>query len=168
MVVRDHAAALWCGVERYARCLHELLHFVPGARPDDARPGHDQRPLGLLQRRYQRRDLPRIAERARVHQWPFGEAPVDQILVDLLVEHVTWAIDVNRTRFAGHRLLQRETDLLWNTLQVDDPVDVFTTAAHQFDLIDLLEHLTAELADRARSAERHHRAAIDQRVGHAG
>ena len=77
-------------------------------------------------------------------------------------------IDVDRTRLAGHRLLQREVDLLRDALQVVHAIDLLAAAAHQFDLVDLLEHLAAELADRARAAERHHRAAVDQRVGHAG
>src|SRR5205085_2105960 len=35
------------------------------------------------------------------------------------------------------------------------------------DLVDLLEHLAAELADRARPADRDDRTAIDQRIGEA-
>ena len=47
-------------------------------------------------------------------------------------------------------------------------VGVFDAALERLDLVDLLEHLAAELADRARAAERDDRAAIDQRVGEAG
>jgi hypothetical protein len=56
---------------------------------------------------------------------------------------------------------QRETHLLRDALQIvhDRPP---CGNAHQFDLIDLLEHLAAELADRAGAAERDDRAAVDQ------
>ena len=168
MIVRHHAAALRGGVERDAGGLDECLHLGPGARPDHAGAGHDQRLLRLAQRLHQRGDLARIAERAAVHDRAAGVAPIDQVLVDLLVEHVAGAIDVDRAGLAGDRLLQREVDLLRNALQVQQAIDVLVAAAHQLDLVDLLEHLAAELADRARAAERHDRAAIDQRVGHAG
>jgi hypothetical protein len=64
--------------------------------------------------------------------------------------------------------LQREVDLLRNTFQIDQPVDVFAAAAHQFDLVDLLKHLAAELRQRAGTAQRDDRATIDQGIGHAG
>jgi hypothetical protein len=49
-----------------------------------------------------------------------------------------------------------------------DAVGVFDAAAHDRHLVDFLEDLTAELADRAGAAKADHRAAIDERVGEAG
>ena len=69
MIVRHHAAALRGGVERDAGGLDESLHLGPGARPDHAGTGYDQRLLRLRQRLHQRVDLARIAERAAVHDW---------------------------------------------------------------------------------------------------
>ena len=143
MIVRHHAATLRGGVERDAGRFDECLHLGPGARPDHAGSRNDQRLLRRRQRRHQRLDLARIAERTAVHDRPAGIAPVDQVLVDLLVQHVAGAIEVDRPRLAGDRLLQAEVDLLRNALQVDQPVDILVAAAHQLDLVDLLEHLAA-------------------------
>ncbi len=147
--------------------LDELLHLGPRARPDDAGARHDQRLLRLRQRFHQCVDLPRIAERTAVHL-AAREAPVHQVLVDLLVQDIARHIDVDRAGLARHRALQREVHLLRDALQVVHAIDMFAAAFHQLDLVDLLEHLPPELADRTGTAERHHRTAVDQRVGHAG
>jgi hypothetical protein len=91
-----------------------------------------------------------------------------QVLIDLLVEDVAWHIDIGRSRLARDCFLQCEVHLLRNALQVVDAIDVLAAAAHQFDLVDLLEHLATELADRAGTAECDDRRAVDQGVCHAG
>jgi hypothetical protein len=47
-------------------------------------------------------------------------------------------------------------------------VRVFDPGFECLDLVDLLEDLAAELADRARAAERHDGTAINQRIGEPG
>ena len=126
---------------------------------------------GLLARRQrhdQRIDLLGIAERARIEDRPAAHGPVDLLLGDLGVENVAREIEIRRPRLAAHGVLEGVVHLLGNALEVVDPVGPLHAAAHDGDLVDLLEHLPAELEDRARAADGHHRAAVDQRIGHAG
>src|SRR5439155_1394605 len=95
-------------------------------------------------------------------------APIDLALLDRRVQHVPGEIEIDRAGLAGQRLLEGEVHLLRHTLEAVDAIRVFDAAIKRPDLVDLLKYLAAELADRAGAAERHDRAAIDQRVGETG
>ena len=168
MVVRQHAAALGRGVERDAALIDELGELGPGLGPDHAAARKDDRLLGLADRVDERRDLPLVAQRTRVEQRPPGQAPVDLLLRDLRVENVAGEIEIDRTGLAEHRPLERVVHLLGNALEVVDPVGPLGARLHDRELVDLLKHLAPELPDRARAADRHHRCAVDQRVGDSG
>jgi hypothetical protein len=105
---------------------------------------------------------------ARLDDRPAHIAPVDLAFVDGYVEHVTREIEIDGARLAVERLLERKIDLLRQALQIVHAVGVFDPAVEGLDLVNLLKHLAAELADRARTAERYHRTAIDQCIGEPG
>ena len=168
MVVGHHTAALRRGVERDAGPLHQLLHLAPGARPDHAAARDDHGLAGSRHGQHQRIDLLGVAQGPRVEDRPAAQRPVHLLLGDLGVEDVAGEIEIGRPGLAAHGVLDGVVHLLGNALQVVDPVGPLHAAPHDGDLVDLLEHLPAELMDRARPADRHHRGAVDQRVGKAG
>ena len=168
MVVRDHATPLGGRVERDPGLLDERLHLVPGMRPQHAAARDDDRLSRLVDRVDERVQRLGLSIRARLDYRPAHIAPIDLRLVDRHVEHVAREIEIDRPGLAVQRLLEGEVDLLRQALQVVDAVGVFNAALERLDLFDLLKHLAADLADRARAAERHDRAAVDQRVGEAG
>ena len=167
MIVGQDAAALRGRVERDAGRLDEVLQLGPGLRPDHAAARQDDRLARLAQRLDELLDLAGFAHRPRAQQRPAAQAPVDQAFVDLGVEDVAGEIEIDRAGLAGHRLLERVVDLLGDALEVVDAVRPLGAGLHDRDLIDFLEHLAAELADRARAADRDHRRAVDERVGDA-
>ena len=168
VVVGHHAAPLRGRVERDPGLLDKRLHLVPGLRPQHAAARDDDRLPRLVDRVDQRVERLGLGIGARLDDRPAAIAPVDLGLVDRGVEHVAGEIEIDRARLAVQRLLEREIHLLRHALQIVDAVGVFDAALERLDLVDLLEHLAAELADRARPAERDDRAAIDQRIGEAG
>ena len=168
MVVRHHAAPLRRRVEGDAGLLDELLHLGPGARPDHAAARDDHRLLGLGHGLDQRVDLLGVAERARVEDRPAAHGPVDLLLGNLGVEDVAGEIEIGGARLAAHGVLEGGVDLLGDALEIVDAVGPLDAAAHDRDLVDLLEHLPAELHVGARAADGDHRTAVDQRVGEAG
>src|SRR5207237_894857 len=97
-----------------------------------------------------------------------GIAPIDLALVDLLIKQVARPIEIDRPGLAVHRFLEGEIDLLRDAFDVVDAVGVFDASPHDRHLVDFLEHLPAELADRAGAAKPDHRAAIYEGVGETG
>ena len=168
MVVGHHAASLRRRVEGDAGLLDELLHLGPGPRPDHAAAGDDHRLLGLGHRQDQRIDLLGVAQGPRVEDGPAAHRPVDLLLGDLGVEDVAGEIEIGGAGLAAHGVLEGCVHLLGDALEIVDAVGPLDAAAHDRDLVDLLEHLPAELEDRARAADGDHRAAVDQRVGETG
>ncbi len=157
VVVRHHAAPLRRRVEGDARLLDELLHLGPGARPDHAAARDDHGLLGLRHGEDQRIDLLGVAERARIEDRPARHRPVDLLLRYLGVENVAGEIEVGGAGLAAHGVLEGSVHLLGDALEVIDAVGPLHAAAHDRDLVDLLEHLPAELEDRARAADGDHR-----------
>jgi hypothetical protein len=122
----------------------------------------------LADRVDERAERPGLGIGTRLDDRPAHIAPIDLGFLDRGVEHVSGEIEIDRAGLAGQRLLKREVHLLRQALQAVDAVRVLDAAIERLDLVDFLEHLAAELADRARAAEGHDRAAIDQRIGEAG
>jgi len=58
-------------------------------------------------------------------------------------------------------MLNGGVHLLRDTLQVVDAVGPLRAPLHDGDLVDLLEHLAAELHDWTGAADGNHRAAVD-------
>ncbi len=168
MVVGDDAAALRGRVERDPGLLDKRLHLVPGLRPQDTAARDDDRLARRADRVDQGVERLGLGIGSRLDDRPAQIAPIDVSLVDRGVEHVPGEIEIDRAGLAVQRLLKGEVHLLRQALQIVDAVGVFDASLQCRDLVDFLEHLAAELADRARAAEGHDRAAIDQRVGEAG
>ncbi len=168
MIVGHDATTLRGRVERDPGLLDELPHLVPGLRPQNPAARADDRPLRLLDRVDQCVDRLRFGIGPRLQDRPAHIAPIDLVLFAFGVEHVAREIEIDRPRLAERRLLKSEIDLLRDAFEIVHPIGVFDLPFEAFDLVDLLEDLTAELADRARPADRDNRTAIDQRVGEAG
>src|SRR5438874_1985809 len=168
VIVGHDATALRGRIEWDAGLINELPHLFPGVRPQHAAPGADDRLPRLLDRIDESVDRLRFGIGPRLQDRPAHIAPIDLVFLHLGVEDVAGKIEINGPRLAKQRGLEREIHLLRNALQIVHAVGIFHLAFEAFDLIDLLEDLAAELADRARSADRDDRTAIDQRVGEAG
>ena len=168
VVVGDDAAPLRGRVERDPGLLDKGPHLVPGVRPQDAAARDDDRLPGAVDRVDEGVQRLGLGIGARPDDRPPHIAPIDVGLVDGGVEHVAGEIEIDRAGLAVQRLLEGEVDLLRQALQVVHAVGVFDPAFEGLDLVDLLEDLAAELADRARAAEGYDRAAIDQGIGEPG
>src|SRR5947208_11777834 len=168
VIVGHDATALRGRIEWDAGLIDELPHLFPGVRPQHAAPGADDRLPRLLDRIDESVDRLRFGIGPRLQDRPAHIAPIDLVFLHLGVEDVAGKIEINGPWLAKQRGLEREIHLLRNALQIVHAVGIFHLAFEAFDLIDLLEDLATELADRARSADRDDRTAIDKRVGEAG
>src|SRR5262245_43830469 len=106
-----------------------------------------------LEREEESIDLLGIAERTRIEDRPARHRPVDLFLGDFGVEDVAGEIEVGGTRLAAHGMLEGVVHLLGDALEVQDAIGPLDAAPHDRDLVNLLEHLPAELEGRARAAD---------------
>ena len=118
MILGDHAATLWCRVKRDTSLVDERPQLRRGVRPQDTTAGNDHRLLSLAERRDSRINQSRLGMRTRTRKLAAGDAPIDLVLFDCLVENIAGKIEIDGTRLTRHCFLEGHIDHLGNPTQL--------------------------------------------------
>ena len=166
MVLRHQAAGHRRSVEGYLGYVDEPLELRRSPGEENASAGKDYRTLCGGEHLHGFADGAGLGRRPAAFEG--AGRPDGGVLFDLLVDDVGADIDVDRAGPGRRGLPEGRADDLRVPVDRRGSVPVLAQGLHYRDLVDLLEGVASRLVHLARTAQDHHRRAVDRRRVDAG